>query len=158
MSPNGRDPSLANISELAVMFGKGRQTIRTKIQKSCIAPASKEGQTKLYRISEVAQALYAINAEVSDEDLDPESLRPSEQKDYWIAKHKELDFKARVKEYVLAEDVRKDYKLLQDNLKQQIQSFPDRLERDHGLKNEEVERMIGLCDQLQTSLMDIWND
>lgn len=158
MSYEGRDPSLANISELAAMFGKGRGTIRSAIEKSCIQKAGADRGNNLFKIAEVAAVLYgAANYDESGA-IDPATLRPTERKDYWIAQQKELEFKVKIRDYVLAQDVRKDYKQLQDSLKQKIQSFPDILERDEGATPLEIERIIGLCDRLQLSLSDAWND
>lgn len=158
MRYEGRDPSLANISELAAMFGKGRSTVRASIEKSCIKVGGKEKGNNLFKIAEVAQVLYGSASYDEAGEIDPATLKPSERKDYWIAQQKEMDFKIQIREYVPAQDVRRDYKQLQDSLKQKIQSYPDILERDEGATPKEIERIILLCDRLQRSLSDAWNE
>lgn len=159
MSGEGKDPSVANISQLAAMFGMGRATVRSSIEKYCLRPAKVIKGTNHYKIAEVAQTLYgATSIKGKEGGIDPDLLGPSELKDYWMAQQKEMDFKIKIREYLSAHEVRKDYKQLQDSLKEKIQSFPDILERDEGVQPEDIERIITLCDRLMKSLHTVWDD
>ena len=141
------------------MFGVGRQRIRNNIEKACVKICGEFKGNNQFKIAEVAKVMYGTNTYIEGEgEVDPRSLSPSERKDYWIAEHKEVEHKVNIREYVAASEVRADMKQLQDNLKEKIQSFPDILERDDGLSALEIERMIGLCDKLQVTLHEAWND
>jgi len=159
MSYDGKDQSLANISQLASMFGMGRTTIRTNIEKSCLKASGSYKGNNLFKISEVAKTIYGAAQFLGDgEGIDPSALTPSELKDYWTAQHKEVDYKVHIREYLSKDEVRRDYKQLQDSLKEKVQSFPDILERDQGATADEVERMVTLCDKLLVALHETWND
>jgi len=159
MTTNGLDQSLANISQLAAMFGMGRSTIRSNIERSCISPSGSHKGNNLFKIADVAQVIYgAAQFLEGEEGINPNKLTPSEHKDYWTAQHKEVDYKVLIREYLSKDEVRRDYKELQDSLKEKVQSFPDVLERDQGVAPIEVERMITLCDKLLVALHETWND
>jgi len=157
MSYDGQDPTTANISELAAMFGVGRQRVRNSIEKGCVKITGEYKGNNQFRIADVAKIMFGSSTYLEGE-VDPRTLSPSERKDYWIAEQKEVDHKVSIRTYISAEEVRSDYKQLQDNLKEKIQSFPDILERDDGLGAQEIERMISLCDRLQITLYEAWNE
>lgn len=144
------EEGLANVSELAKLLGFDRRTIKSRIDESALKPIDKVGKSNLYRVSEVAQAIYGGIKNSSS--LDPEEMSPSERRDYWHARQKELDYCVAIKKYISAEDVRKDYAQLIDSISEKIQSYPDVCERDFSATTDEVERLLFLCDQLQLIL------
>lgn len=147
------DPSLANITRLAVYFELGRDTIRKRLEAAGVSPAQEIGQTRYFKISEAAQACFGEVGRFNP-GADAENLTPSEEKDYWMARLKEVEFKRTISEYVEATEVRKEFKALYETIDQVIQSYPDILERDEGLPPKEVDSMVRLCDQLSKTIYD----
>jgi len=158
MSYDGTDPTVANISKLATMFGVGRMKVRSGIEKACIKSVGNINGNNLFKIAKVAEVIFGAASYMEGGDIDPATLKPSEQKDWWAARKTEIEVKVKVGEYTLASDVLKDNKRLQDSLKEKIQSFPDILERDKGITPDEVESMISLCDNLTILLRASWEE
>lgn len=144
------DYSRANITNLAKMFGLNRTTVRSKIEKTAIQPVNQVRGVPVYLVSEVAQLIYGMSAgNRDDEILDPDTLEPSQQRDYWHAKQKKQDYLASIKAYLHQDDVRREIADLASRIKETIQSYPDRAEAESGASPKEVERLIVLCDGLQ---------
>lgn len=151
------DPSQANISRLATYFQMDRGTIRKKIEASGIAPVKTFGQTRYYSIADAARACFGGDGFMEGgPEGDIENYRPSEQKDYWIAKQKELEYKRSIGEFLHQDDVRDTFRELAETLNDKIQSQPDILERDEALTPKEVDRMVQLCDKLSKALYEVF--
>lgn len=146
------DYSKTNISNMARMFGVHRHTVRSKIEKAGIKSVDKHKGAPIYLVSEVAQAIYGNEVYNEDGEIDPEALSPSEQRDYWHAKQKKLDFLASIKTYTHQSEVTAEFAELAKRLKETIQSYPDIAETEQGASPQEVERLILLCDSLQEKI------
>lgn len=149
MSAQNRiDPAEANISRLATYFQMGRDTVRRKIERAGIKASSTIGQTRYYMIADAAKACFGVDQSKDEDLVDPKLLRPSEQKDYWMAKQRELEYNREIGVFVHQDDVRATFRELAESINNKIQSYPDILERDEGLAPKEVDAMVKLCDML----------
>lgn len=149
------EPHLANISQIAAMFKRGRSTVREIVAVSGIKPVKKIKKANYFDISEVAVLLFGKKSAMQEE-LPVEKMRPADRKHYYDAESKKLDLMIRAREVVPISDVRKTFKELQDSLKEKIQSYPDIVERDEGAPALEIERLEKLCDKLQEVLHEAW--
>jgi len=151
------DPTQANLSRLAIYFQLGRDTIRKKLELACIIPTTTIGQAKYYSIADAATAVFGAT-DIYSAASDPDELKPSDQKDYWMAKQRELEYKQSIGTFLHQDDVRASFRALAESLSEKIQSFPDVLERDEGLEPRDVDRMIKLCDRLSITLHDAFSE
>ena len=149
------DPTQANLSRLALYFGVGRDTIRKKIELSGVQPSASYGNTRYYKISDAARACFGSD-ETASCASDPADMKPSEQRDYWMAKQKELEYKQSISEFLHQNDVRDTFRELAETLSDKIQSYPDILERDEGLAPKDVDRMVKLCDKLSVAMHEVF--
>jgi Protein of unknown function (DUF1441) len=151
------DPSQANISRLALMFQLGRDTVRRKVELGGCIPTATVGQTRYYSISDAARACFGAEPSQESEITDPSLLKPSEQKDYWMAKQKELEYNREIGRFLHQDEVRSTFRELAEALNDKIQSYPDILERDEGLSPKQVDAMVRLCDKLSTAMHEVFS-
>lgn len=158
MKYDGQEPHIANISQLAAMFKRGRSTIREQVSKAGIKPVKTVKKTNFFDISEVAVLLFGNESTGGTTAEDIDRMKPADRKYFYDAENKKLDLMIRARELVPTSEVRKTFKELQSSMKEKIQSYPDVLERDEGISPSEVERMIRLCDGLQVVLHEAWDE
>lgn len=52
------DPRLANVTDIARMFELSVNTVRSRLRAAKVGPVAKEGNSPMYRMSQVGPALF----------------------------------------------------------------------------------------------------
>lgn len=139
------------------MFQLGRDTVRKKVELGGVVPSTTVGQTRYYKIGDAAKACFGADPSHDGPITDPSELKPSEQKDYWMAKQKELEYNREIGVFLHQDDVRATFRELAEALNDKIQSYPDILERDEGLSPKQVDAMVRLCDKLSIAMNEVFS-
>ena len=146
------DDSAFSISRLAQLFGVARDTVSKRIGLNGAKPAGKKAGYPVYQLKDVAELKSAGNAEPSM--LLPDNMEPKERRDWYASENDRLKFEKEEGGLVDKEAVRSEFATLGRALAETVQSFPDRMERDYGATPKEVERLVSLCDSLQSVIVE----
>ncbi len=150
------DDSSFSISRLAQLFGMARETVTKRIAQIGARPAGKKSGYPVYQLKDVADIkTFGATDPVG---LSLDEMMPKERRDWYASENDRLKFEKEQGVLVDKEEAREDYAVLGRALTETVQSFPDRMERDFGATPKEVERLISLCDSLQTLIAENFSE
>lgn len=137
-----------SVAWLAEAFQIAPQTVRNRLT-GCPSKG-KRGRGVVYDLHEAAAYLISpkIDWQRHLKGLTKSDLPTSLQKDIWDARLKQQRFQKEAGELWLTEDIIKAFTSVFLTVKSAIQLWPDVVERQKGLTDEQREILIGMGDQL----------
>lgn len=125
-----------------------------------ISPVKQKGRVKYWAFRDliIPFANYMqyghSDAEDGDSNLDPAKMQPKNRKEHWLAEKAMDDVLLSRSQLLIRDDVYEQFAKLVKTLTAGIESIPDRLERDCGLKGHQIQTVIEVLDDIRDSLAD----
>lgn len=134
-----------SITELAEILGRDRKTVAAIARP--LTPTSDSSKTrKNYTVRTLLQALD------NPQDLDVSQMTPAERRAHWQAENERLKYEKARRFLIPADECAHEYRILAKGTVILLETLPDILERDCGLKPDAVTRMIEVIDDFRDYL------
>ncbi len=147
-----------NISQIADMFGFGRDTVRKRIKHAGIQPAGREGNADLFLLSDAGPAVFGSTGSTADS-ADPFKSQPTDRLAWFRSENERLKFELETGQLCVAEEVRNEMANMAKPMIAELEILPDILERDCGLLPDAVmlvqEKIDDLRNLISQKIMDI---
>jgi hypothetical protein len=152
--PSGDIVGGVTIFWLAKAFGLEPSTVRKKLA-DC-PPIARKTSGYLYSLPTAAQYLVRPKIDIMQylEQMKPGDLPQQLQPSYWDSMLKRQKFELSMRQMWMSEDVMEVFSDIFKAIKFSMQLWPDTLERQTGLKDEEREILTALCDDLQSEIYE----
>ena len=139
---------------LAKAFGMEVSTVRKKLA-DC-PPVARKTSGYLYSLPVAAQYLVRPKVDIMQylEQMKPSELPQQLQPSYWESLLKRQKFELSMKQLWLSEDAMEVFSEVFKTVKFSVQLWPETLEKQTGLSDEEREILTALCDGLQGDIYD----
>ncbi|WP_329502701.1 DUF1441 family protein [Klebsiella aerogenes] len=136
-----------SITELAEILGRDRKTVAAMARPLTPTPDSSKTR-KNYTVRTLLRALD------NPQDLDVNQMTPAERRAHWQAENERLKYEKTRRFLIPAEECAREYRILAKGTVILLETLPDILERDCGLKPDAVTRMVGVIDNFRDHLAD----
>jgi phage terminase Nu1 subunit (DNA packaging protein) len=155
MASNASIPEFrrANKGRVADFFGVADTTVDTWRRKGMpVEDAGIKGQAWSCDLLKVAE--WKFSGSASHSDLDPESLSPSERKQWYEGEAKRRDLQIRDRELIESQELEQSLGVAYAAVAQSLLSLPDYLERRAGLSPEQAEIAEAAIHEVMDTLVE----
>jgi len=144
------------IAWLAGAFRMDPKTVKKRLAP--LAPKSKGSNRPLYDLEMAASYLVKPRFDVGEyiRNMNPMELPPVLRKEFWDAENKRLNYEERAGELWATERVMAVFAEAFVQLKNQMQLWPDEVEREVGLTKEQHKALAARVDALRVALHSIF--
>lgn len=142
-----------NISQIAEMFGFGRDTVRKRLKGAGVKPSGREGNADLYLVSEAGPAVFGGTGSAVDP-ADPNLLKPMDRKAWFQSENERVKYQRSIGELCHEEEVRIEMANLVKPMLAELEVLPDLLERDCGLSSQAVKYVQDKIDDVRDSMAE----
>ncbi len=140
----------ANKAEAAEFFGVSLPTIDAWIRRGCpVVQRGAHGLPWILDLLEIAIWRYGSSEE---EILDPDKMPPKERKDWYDGEKRRREIQTQDRELIPADEFDREYSRMIKLVAAGLETLPDRLERDAGLKGTQLEPVFRVVDGLREDL------
>ena len=153
-SLRGYDPKLGVTAQfLAGFLGMGVQTLRNRLQK---CPTTQVGRYHYYDPAEAMEFLVdpKVDIDLVLRTTKPEDLPVKFQKEYWTMRKARIEVEREASELWRTEDVQDALIEIFQAIKQTVQLWPDRLNREVGITAEQRDLLMSLSDEFQDEMQN----
>ena len=141
-----------SVMQLSEETGRTRETITKKITIAGLAPEGRIRGYDVYRVRDVLPLLFTTS---EDGTIDPDKLEPNTRLAYYRGETEKLALAAKAKSLIPAAEVEAETARWAKLVAQHLETVPDMLERDCGLKPDQIAVVEKHLDALRTSLADV---
>lgn len=150
--PLGLEVSLSTLSR---EFGMARETISKRLRAAGIQPSGRNRGNDVYRVGAAARAIVAADyGGASGPVIDPDTLGPKDQKDFWAGKNEKLKFES--DSGLVIEKPEHDGVVFELGgiLVSALESVPDLLERRCNLDPDQLDSVEDALNQARERLAE----
>jgi len=147
---NNTDKRLANKQELATLFDVSLPSIDAWLRRG--APYVVKGTNGVswkFDIIAISKWLYTPKESSA---IDPDNMSPKDQLDWYKAQREKVKYRTECCELMLASAYEKDLSTVLKSLATSLETLPDLLERNAGLKDDAIELVRSCVDNMRESL------
>ena len=146
------DAHACNLTRLAEALGCHRATVRKVIREHNITPVATKRNVPVYRIKDVAPAVFAPNDEEAE--TDPEKLSPTQRNQWYQSERARMELERELRNLVSVEEATRDMSALAKTVASALDGLADVLERDAGLTPEQVSQVQEVTDSLREQMYE----
>ncbi|MFC6672518.1 DUF1441 family protein [Marinobacterium aestuariivivens] len=132
-----------SISRIARVFCMDRKTVLRRLEDALVKPSGTRATHPVYALKDVAPALYG-NVIVGGQK--PDDMIPTDRRAWYQSENERLKVEVQMGLLIPTDEVHREMSLLAKAIANLLDSIPDVLERDCGLRPEAVEHIMKICD------------
>lgn len=144
-----------SLSTLAREFNIARETVSKRLLAAGVQPSGRNRGNDVYRVGAAARAIVAADyGGAMGPVIDPETLGPKDQSDYWKGKNEKLKFE---RDSGLAIDKPEHEAVVFDlggMLVASLESIPDLLERQCNMEPDQLDSIEAALNQARERIAD----
>lgn len=142
-----------SIAKIAEAFGIDRKTVRKKIMNAQIASAGNIRGNPVYALKDIGPVLFTPDEAATPETLhDPSCMDPKSRKDWFQSENERVKLEAALSQLVPANEVHREMAMMAKSVLQVLDTWPDRLERDHGWSPHQISEAQSIVDEIREAL------
>jgi len=143
----------ANKAEVAEFFDMSIKSIDGWIRRGCpVLHRGGKGEPWVFDLLDVA--IWRINGQRPDDDVDPDKLQPIERKAWYDGETKKRELQIRDRELIPAADVEQAIATAFATVSQDLRAIPDNLERRLGVAPQVAEAVEVAIHETMTSIAE----
>lgn len=144
-----------SISRLAEAFGIDRRTVKSRLMDAQVPNVGEVRGSPVYDLKLAGPALFSSPSSSSPDALhDPSQMPPKERKDWFDSEKGRIWLEKELRQLIPEYEVTSVYAALVKTVIQQLETLPDRLERDAGMTPQAVSMVQKIIDDLRDNLFD----
>ncbi|GAA4879888.1 DUF1441 family protein [Ferrimonas pelagia] len=147
------DPAtmLWSISKLAIAFGMDRRTVSKRLDG---APAAGvERGAKVFKLAVAARALFG-KSEAAGDQVDPDKLEPQDRLAYYKSERERLQYETEISQLMPDPLHRAELAKFAKVMVLELETLPDKLERDCGLPPSAVSKVQTMVDDVRNAMAE----
>lgn len=141
-----------NLTRIAEGFELHRDTVRKRLKDAGVRPARKRGNASLYRLADVAPALFAANPGGVPDKYTVEDLLPKDRKEWFQSENERLKFQEKIRELIPEGEYRDDLSGTLKKVAAFFDSLPDKMERRRVFSPVQLEELERAADEFRNQL------
>lgn len=140
-----------SIARLAAEFGMARETVSKRLAQAGVQPDGKRAGYPVYRLRDACPALVD-GAVVGEEGVDPSKMKPGDRRAWFQSENERLKFEQETGNLILAAEVHAEFAAVAKIVVRELETLPDRAERDLRCSPEVVEYLQGEVRSVRTEI------
>lgn len=141
----------ANKAELAEFFDVSLPTIESWVRRGC--PVVQQGRKGVSWVFDLrAAAKWRYGSDEQEENQDPDAMTPKDRKDWYDGEKRRREIQIQDGELILVADFDIEFSRLVKLTAGALETLPDLLERDAGLKGRQLAPVFKTIDGLRETL------
>lgn len=129
-----------SIARLAAEFGMARETVSKRLAQANVQPDGKRAGYPVYRLRDACPALIdSAGYAGGEEGIDPSKMKPSDRRAWYQSENERLKFEQETGQLILAAEVHAEFSAAAKIVVRELETLPDRAERDLRCGAEVVE-------------------
>ncbi|TXH56560.1 MAG: DUF1441 family protein [Desulfurellales bacterium] len=141
-----------SIARLAAEFGMARETVSKRLAQANVQPDGKRGGYPVYRLRDACPALIDGGHAEGDEGVDPSKMKPSDRRAWFQSENERLKFEQETGQLILAAEVHAEFAAAAKVVVRELETLPDRAERDLRCSPEVVEYLQAEVRNIRTEI------
>ncbi|MDZ5641658.1 DUF1441 family protein [Enterobacter sp. A103] len=142
-----------SISKLAEAFGIDRRTVKSRLAEARVPVVGNVRGSPVFELKEAAPALFRPTSSLDPDDLhNPNTMPPKERKDWYDSEKGRVWLEKELRQLIPEHEVTSVYAAAIKAVVQQLETLPDRLERDAGMMPKDLAMVQNTIDDLREAL------
>ncbi len=148
-----------SVAKIAEAFGLNRGTVKKRLLDANVAIAGTVRGNPVYSLRDVGPVIFGADTEKDPSGIqDPDKMFPKDRKDWFQSENERIKLETSLRQLIPAEESHREMATIIKAVAQVLDTWPDRLERDHGWQPEQITQAQDVVDELRDLLaMEVEN-
>ncbi|HEY3589337.1 MAG TPA: DUF1441 family protein [Buttiauxella sp.] len=144
-----------SVSRLAEAFGIDRRTVKSRLAEGRVPVVGEVRGSPVFDLKDAAPALFRTSPSQDPDVLhDPSQMPPKERKDWYDSEKGRIWLEKELRQLIPEHEVTSVYAATIKTVVQQLETLPDRLERDGGMTPKGLAMVQETIDDLRDALFE----
>ncbi|GAA0328035.1 DUF1441 family protein [Morganella psychrotolerans] len=142
-----------SVAKIAEAFGLNRGTVKKRLLDANVAIAGTVRGNPVYALRSIGPVIFSADAEKDSGGIqDPDQMSPKDRKDWFQSENERIKLETSLRQLIPAEESHREMATIIKAVAQVLDTWPDRLERDHGWRPEHILLAQDVVDELRDLL------
>lgn len=141
-----------SIRRMSEEFGMARETIQKRITEAGVRPVGTRSGHPVYRLRDICPVVFGTVQIDGEGHVDPTKLKPSERRAWYQSENERLKFEQETGQLILAAEVHAEFAAAAKIVVRELETLPDRAERDLRCGAEVVEYLQAEVRNIRTEI------
>ncbi|OAT46104.1 phage protein [Proteus hauseri ATCC 700826] len=141
-----------SVAKIAEAFGLNRGTVKKRLLEANVPIANTVRGNPVYALRDIGPIIFADNSKGGEGIQDPDLMFPKDRKDWYQSENERIKFETTLKQLIPASEVHREMAVIIKAIAQVLETWPDRLERDHGWNAEQLVQVQIVIDEMRELL------
>ena len=142
-----------SVAKIAEAFGLNRGTVKKRLLDANVAIAGTVRGNPVYALRDIGPVIFGADTEKDPGGIqDPDKMFPKDRKDWFQSENERIKLETSQRQLIPAEESHSEMATIIKAVAQVLDTWPDRLERDHGWLPEQITQAQDVVDELRDLL------